>query len=39
MIKDRGGLPKEISPFIIGIVGRGIVSDGAIEMLENNLPA
>ncbi len=27
-------MPEEISPLIIGIMGRGIVSEGAIELLK-----
>ncbi|CDW88348.1 26s protease regulatory subunit 6b homolog [Stylonychia lemnae] len=38
VIQDQGGLPKEISPFVIGIVGSGIVTQGALELIQNNLP-
>ena len=31
-ISDEG-LPKEISPFVIGITGRGVVSKGGIELV------
>ena len=30
-----GGFSYEMSPFVIGIVGRGVVSDGAIELLKS----
>lgn len=32
------GLPKEISPFVIGITGRGVVSKGALELIQDTLP-
>lgn len=38
MIEEQGGLPKEISPFIIGIAGRGTVAKGAVELLNKTLP-
>lgn len=37
IISNQGGLPALISPFIIGIAGRGIVSSGAVELLEKNM--
>ena len=32
------GLPEEISPFVIGVVGRGVVSKGAVELIQDTLP-
>eukprot|EP00347_Sterkiella_histriomuscorum_P023388 403334824 len=37
MINDQGGLHKSISPFIIGILGSGIVANGAIELISQNM--
>lgn len=35
---EKEGIPQEISPFVIGIAGRGIVAQGAIELLNKCLP-
>ena len=38
IMTKEGGIPRELNPLVIGIVGTGVVAQGALELIEKCIP-